>query len=93
MATIVAQHQIKDTDRFFGLTEEVTDTPDGLRVLQFCPSADGTRAVCLWEAGSLEALQEYLDAVPGGDEITENSYYVVDEEKAFELPERAATSA
>ena len=93
MPTIVVQHQIKDAEKFFGLTEEVTDTPDGLGVLQFCPSEDKTAAVCVWEAGSVEALRQYLEAIPGNAEITENSYYVVDEELAFGLPEQAATSA
>ena len=92
MATIVVQHQIKD-EQFFGLTDDATDTPDGIRTLQFCPSEDKTAAVCLWEAASVEALQEYLDAVPGGAEIVENTYYAVDEELAFGLPEQASTSA
>jgi hypothetical protein len=93
MATIVVQHRIKDAEKFFGLTSEVTDAPDGIRTLQFCPSQDKTAAVCLWEAGSLEALQDYLEAIPGSDEITENSYYVVDDELAFGLPEQTAAGA
>jgi hypothetical protein len=93
MASIIVQHQIKDPEKFFGLTEEVTgNVPPGVRVRQFCPSEDRTRAVCLWEAESLDALREYCDRF-AGPEVVENEYYVVDEELAFGLPEQAATSA
>lgn len=93
MSTIVVKHQINDPAKFFGLTEEVTgNTPAGVRPRQFCPSEDRTQAVCLWEADSVEALREYLDSI-AGNEVTENSYFVVNEEYAFGLPEQAATSA
>jgi hypothetical protein len=93
MATIVVQHRITDPEKFFGLTAEVTEnTPAGVRPLQFCPSQDRTQAVCLWEAGSVDALREYLDSIAGTD-VTENSYFAVDDEYAFGLPASAATSA
>jgi len=93
MASIIAQHQIKDPETFFGLTEEVLgNVPPGVQVRQFCPSEDKSRPVCLWEAPSMEALRSYLDPI-AGPEVTENLYYVVDEESAFGLPQEAAASA
>ena len=93
MATIVVQHRINDPEKFFGLTEEVTgNAPAGVRPRQFCPSQDRTEAVCLWEADSVDALRRYLDSIAGTD-VTENSYFVINEEYAFGLPEHAATSA
>jgi hypothetical protein len=93
MATIVVQHRINDPEKFFGLTQEVTGgAPAGVRPRQFCPSEDKTAAVCLWEADTLEGLREYLDSMAGA-EVTENTYYVVDEQFAFGLPEQAAASA
>lgn len=93
MAIIVAQHRINDPEKFFGLTAEVTEnSPAGVRPRQFCPSEDRTQAVCLWEAPSLDTLREYLDSIAGTD-VTENSYFVINEEYAFGLPEQAATTA
>jgi hypothetical protein len=93
MATIVVQHRINDPETFFGLTAEVTENaPAGVSPRQFCPSEDRAQAVCLWEAGSVDAVREYLDSIAGTD-VTENSYFVIDEEFAFGLPEHAATSA
>jgi hypothetical protein len=93
MATIVVQHRINDPEKFFGLTAEVTENaPAGVRPRQFCPSQDRTQAVCLWEADTVDALRGYLDSIAGAD-VTENSYFVINEEYAFGLPEQAATSA
>jgi hypothetical protein len=92
MATIVVKHRINDPERFFGLTDEVTgNAPAAVRPRQFCPSRDKTEAVCLWEADSVEALRGYLDSIAGTD-VTENSYFEIDEEHAFGLPEQAQTS-
>jgi hypothetical protein len=91
MATIVAQHRIHDPEKFFGLTEEVTENaPPGVRPRQL--SQDRTEAVCLWEADSVDTLRRYLDSIAGTD-VTENTYFVIDEQYAFGLPEPAATGA
>jgi hypothetical protein len=58
---------------------------------QFCPSKDHTRATCLWEGDSLDAVLEYVDSLSEG--VSENSYFEVDEQSAFGLPEGAAASA
>jgi hypothetical protein len=93
MAYIVVQHQIKDQETFYGLTDEVVgNVPPGVQVRQFCPSEDKSQAVCLWEAPSLEALRSYCDTM-AGPEVVENTYYVVNEEYAFGLPQEAAASA
>jgi hypothetical protein len=91
MATIVVQHRINDPEKFFGLTTEVTENaPAGVHPRQFCPSQDRTQAVCLWEADTVDALRGYLDSIAGAD-VTENSYFVINEAYAFGLPEQAAT--
>jgi hypothetical protein len=93
MAIIVAQHQINDPEKFFALSNEVVENvPSGIRARQFCPSADRTQAVCLWEADSVDALRGYLDSIAGRD-VTDNTYYLVNEEYALGLPQEAATSA
>lgn len=92
MATVVAQHQINDPERFFGQTPEVIENmPPGVSARQFCPSQDDSRATCLGEADSIEARRMYLEPYSAG--VCENTYYEVDEQTAFGLPEKAPACA
>lgn len=52
-----------------------------MRGLQFYPSADGSAVTCLWEADSVEAIQQYVDATLG--DSSQNTCYEVDAEQAF----------
>jgi hypothetical protein len=45
----------------------------------------------LWEADSIDSLQEWLDPATAG--VTENTYIEVDEENAVGLPTAAAAGA
>jgi hypothetical protein len=81
---VVVQHQIKDPQPAFSRGEKLIKNegaPAGVRVLQFYPSADGSAVTCLWEADSVEAIQEYVDSTLG--DSSENTCYEVDTEQAF----------
>ena len=70
--------------------------PAGVRGLQFYPSTDGGAVTCLWEADSVEAIQEYVDSTLGDSSL--NTCYQVDAEQAFAerplgLPASAAIDA
>jgi len=82
---VVVEHQIKNADAFFGAAESVVGgSPEDLKTIQFFPSGDRKRAVCLWEAPSVEAVKDYLE-----DKIassSENTYYAVDNKVAMGLP-------
>ena len=81
---VVARHQITDPDTAFPRGEKLIrgeDAPDGVRVLQFYPSRDASVVSCLWEAGSAEQVQRYVDAVLGN--ASENVCYEVDADQAF----------
>ena len=92
MAIIVAQHEISDPEKFFSLTEEVLgNAPEGARAIQFCPNQDHSRATCLWEADGLDGLRTYLDQYSSG--VAENTYFEVDEQNAFGLPEQTPARA
>jgi len=54
---IVVEHAITNPDVFFGVAEKVAAAPPGFNALQFCPSISKDRAVCLWEAKSVDALK------------------------------------
>jgi hypothetical protein len=81
---VVVQHQFKDPQTAFARGEKLIKNegaPDGVRGLQFYPSTDGSAATCLWEADSVEAIQQYVDSTLG--DSSQNTCYEVDAEQAF----------
>jgi hypothetical protein len=66
--------------------------PEGVRVLQFYMATDGSRAACLWEATSTDAVQEYVDTTLG--DSSSNEVYEIDAGQSFsERPLGLAASA
>jgi hypothetical protein len=81
---VVVQHTLTDPPTAFARGERLQrgeGAPSGARVLQFLPSQDGTRVTCLWESGSVEGLQSYVDETLGDASV--NLCYAVEEAAAF----------
>ena len=81
---VIVQHRIKDAKTAFARGEKLMKSegaPSGVRNLQFYPSRDLSKVTCLWEAGSVDAVQKYVDATLG--DSSENICYEVDAEQAF----------
>ena len=81
---VVVQHRIKDPETAFSRGEKLIKNegaPRGVRGLQFYPSQDGSAVTCLWEAASVESVQQYVDSTLG--ESSENTFYEVNVEQAF----------
>ena len=81
---VVVQHRIRNPQAAFTRGERLMKNegaPAGVRNLQFYPSRDQTRVTCLWEAGSVAAVQGYVEATLG--DSSENVCYEVDAEQAF----------
>jgi hypothetical protein len=81
---VVVEHEIKDPQSAFGRGERLIKNegaPAGVRGLQFYPSRDGSAVVCLWEAPSVDAIQQYVDVTLG--DSSENTCWEVDSEHAF----------
>jgi hypothetical protein len=81
---VVVEHTITNPEAFFGLVSKVGGAPSGLKALQFFPSTSNDRAVCLWEANSLEAVKGFLE--PLSAQSSRNTYYTVDSTKAMGIP-------
>ena len=81
---IVVEHTITNSDVFFGLASKVAEAPPGINALQFFPSVNKDRAVCLWEAKSVDALKGFLESLT--DQSSRNTYYAVDGTVAMGLP-------
>ena len=87
---IVIEHVITNSNDFFRLIPKVAEAPAGIKAIQFFPSTDKDRAVCLWEAKSLEALKGFFE--PLSSQCSRNTYYVVDGAQAIGLPTMAAAA-
>lgn len=87
---IVVEHTITNPDVFFGLASRVAEAPSGINALQFFPSVSKDRAVCLWEAKSVDALKGFLE--PLSAQSSRNTYYTVDSTKAIGLPSKKSAA-
>ena len=87
---IVVEHAITNADVFFRLASRVGEAPSGLKALQFFPSTGKDRAVCLWEANSVEAVKSFLE--PLSAQSSRNTYYTVDSTTAMGLPTLASAA-
>ena len=87
---IVVEHTITNPDVFFALAPRVAEAPSGINALQFFPSVSKDRAVCLWEAKSVDVLKGFLD--PFTAQSSRNTYYAVDSTKAMGLPIKKAAA-
>jgi hypothetical protein len=87
---VVVEHTITNPGVFFGLVPRVAEAPSGIKGLQFFPSMSKDRAVCLWEANSVDALKGFLE--PLSAESSRNTYYTVDSTRAMGLPTLASAA-
>lgn len=84
---VIAHHtNINDPETFWAKAQSVVGaTPAGTKVHSVYPSRDGKTGTCLWEAGSAEEVQKFLDTAAEG--MATNFCYEVNEAAAFGLPE------
>ena len=87
---IVVEHTITNPDVFFGLAARVGEAPSGIKALQFFPSVNKDRAVCVWQANSVDVLKGFLESLSA--ESSRNIYYAVDSTKAMGLPIKKAAA-
>jgi hypothetical protein len=93
MSFIVAIHDVSDPDRFWGgAGETLAQLPTGVTLLTSYPQQDGTRAVCLWDAPSVDAVRDIVDTAAG--DSSRNEYFAVDPQHpgARGVPTQAATA-
>jgi hypothetical protein len=87
-------HRVKDPQAMLARGEALTDpsnAPAGVVGRQFCPSRDLSAATCVWEAGSVDAVRDYVDATLG--DASDNTYFEINTEYAQGLPEPATAQA
>ena len=80
---VIAIHSISNPRQFFDAAAN-TPVPEGMTLHSVPPNGDGSRAVCLWEADSSDAVRELVDGTVGG--ASSNEFYEVDAGNAQGLP-------
>jgi hypothetical protein len=82
---VIAHHNISNPEGFWSAASEVTkNLPGNLKVLGVYPATDAKSGTCLWQADSVQEVQQFLDENAG--KYAKNFCYEVDEKKAVGLP-------
>jgi hypothetical protein len=77
MSYIVAIHDISDPERFWAAANDPSvEFPPGITLHASYPREGGTRAVCLWEADSANAVRELIESTTG--DASNNEFFEVD---------------
>jgi hypothetical protein len=75
MPYIAAIHDVSDPERFWSGAAEAT-LPEGVKLHATYPQQDGSKAVCLWEADSIEAVRQVVEG--GVGDSSRNQFFEVD---------------
>ena len=88
---VVVQHTVKDPASFWGLAQQgVPNLPPHLKLHHCFPASDGTRAVCVWEADSVQAVKEFFRGEL--DRASSNEFYPVENKEGVALPSAVVTA-
>jgi hypothetical protein len=88
---VVAHHTIVDPAKFGGNAQSLLRPPEGIQLHAFLPNTDMTKATCLWEGSSREAVQHLLDSTLGT--ASQNMCYEVDTKQSLGLPAARVSEA
>ena len=89
---IIVNHVVKAPNNFWALVaEKMNDIPSHLIFHSIFPSRDLMKAVCVWEAESIDVVKEFLDRTFG--DFSRNDYFEVNTASAIGLPVRYKKTA
>lgn len=82
---IIADHFINDPDAFWSTVKaKMNDIPSELHLHAVYPSSDMRRAVCVWDAETVDAVDRFLTQTFG--DIVRNECYRINAEAAIGMP-------
>lgn len=83
---VIAHHNISKPQEFWNAARENTkNLPASLRVHAVYPSKDQKTGTCIWEASSVQDVQQYMDKTVG--KYAKNLCYELNEKEAMGLPQ------
>jgi hypothetical protein len=83
---VMVQHTISDPETFWSV--DPTTLSKGITLHHSFATPDGTRATCIWEADSVDAIRNTLEPVAG--RISRNEYFTVENREGLARPSRVA---
>jgi len=87
---ILVQHTISDPPAFWNAADPTALSPKA-KLHHTFPTPDGSRAVCIWEAETVEMLRNLLEPVVG--KVSRNEYFAVENREGFAFPSRVLRAA
>ena len=82
---VIAHHYITDPENFWAGAKEITKSlPGNLKVHGVYPALDTKTGTCLWEADSVQDVQDFLDEKAG--KFATNFCYEVNVKESVGLP-------
>ena len=89
---VIALHTITDAEGFWAAAGPAIESlPAGTTLHSMLPEQDGSRAVCVWEAGSVESVRSLVEGAVG--DFSRNEYYPVAAAQAMGLPQTSTVTA
>ena len=87
---VLVQHDISQPAGFWALADSLQPPPN-VNLHHTFAVADGTRATCVWEADTVDAVRDFLDELTKG--MARNTYYQVPNREGVVFPSMAAAGA
>jgi hypothetical protein len=82
---VVVEHSVSNPPAFWtGAQQALPNMPAGITLHHTFPSPDGSKAICVWEAASVEAVRTFLEPVVGA--MSRNIYYEVPNREGIAVP-------
>jgi hypothetical protein len=86
----IAIHTISDPEKFWAGAQSL-EVPSGLTLHSTIGNEDGTKAVCVWEADSVDSIRGFVD--PATEGLSTNEYFQANEQYSVGLPARAGATS
>ena len=80
---VLVQHTISEPAVFWN-SADPNALPPEIKLHHTFPTPDGNRAVCIWEAGSVDAVREFLE--PRLGRVSRNEYFAVENREGVSRP-------
>ncbi|HEX5870298.1 MAG TPA: hypothetical protein VFY65_07785 [Longimicrobium sp.] len=82
---VLCSHTVRNPREFWArATQALPNLPQGIRIHNVFPNADGSRGVCLWEGDSMEHVRAFVDGATS--DVSDNDYFAVQADQARGLP-------
>ena len=88
---VLVQHTISDPAKFWNSADPRAHLPPTVKLPPSFPTPDGTRAACIWEAESTNAVRDYIEPLFG--QVSRNEYFTVENKEGFARPSKVPETA